>query len=117
MTITLGSRAIHAFRNRGVESAWRGLRVGLGLIGAASLVFALALTFAIAGFAPAINANQAAGRSDDKGERDDRDDGKPKHRNGQAIFRYDTFRDEQLWTDVLRMHDVIATVPPATALG
>ena len=103
--------------NRGVESAWRGLRVGLGLIGAASLVFALALTFVIAGFAPAINANQAAGRSDDKGERDDRDDGKRKHRSGQAIFRYDTFGDEQLWTDVLRMHDVIATVPPATALA
>ena len=39
------------------------------------------------------------------------------HRRGQAIFRYDTFGDEQLWTDVLRMHEVIATVPPATALA
>jgi hypothetical protein len=36
---------------------------------------------------------------------------------GQAIFRYDTFGDEQLWTDVLRMHEVIATVSPATALA
>jgi hypothetical protein len=36
---------------------------------------------------------------------------------GQRIFRYDTFGDEQLWTDVLRMHEVIATVPPATALA
>src|SRR4030095_5342355 len=36
---------------------------------------------------------------------------------GQRIFRYDTFGDEQLWTDVLRMHEVIATVPPTTALA
>jgi len=37
--------------------------------------------------------------------------------DGQCIFRHDTFGDEQLWTDVLRMHEVIATVPPATALA
>jgi hypothetical protein len=37
--------------------------------------------------------------------------------NGQSIFRFDTFGDEQLWTDVLRMHQVISTVSPATALG
>jgi hypothetical protein len=36
---------------------------------------------------------------------------------GQHIFRYDTFGDEQLWTDVLRMHEVVATVDPATALA
>ena len=36
---------------------------------------------------------------------------------GRQIFRYDTFGDEQLWTAVLRMHEVIATVPPATALA
>jgi hypothetical protein len=36
---------------------------------------------------------------------------------GQRIFRYDTFGDEQLWTNVLRMHEVVATVPPATALS
>ena len=34
-----------------------------------------------------------------------------------ADLRYDTFGDEQLWTDVLRMHEVIATVAPATALA
>jgi Cytochrome c len=79
------------------------------LIGAASIVFAIAVTFAIAGFAPAITANQTASGADDKGE--------PKHRDGQAIFRYDTFGDEQLWTDVLRMHEVIPTVPPTTALA
>jgi mono/diheme cytochrome c family protein len=36
---------------------------------------------------------------------------------GRQIFRYDTFGDEQLWTDVLRMHEVIQTVDPATALA
>src|SRR5262245_41150273 len=37
--------------------------------------------------------------------------------DGQQIFRFDTFGDEQLWTTVLRMHEVIETVDPATALG
>jgi cytochrome c5/mono/diheme cytochrome c family protein len=37
--------------------------------------------------------------------------------DGKAIFRFDTFGDEQLWTDVLRMHEVLATVSPATALA
>jgi hypothetical protein len=37
--------------------------------------------------------------------------------DGQQIFRYDTFGDEQLWTNVLRMHEVVAGVAPATALG
>ena len=36
---------------------------------------------------------------------------------GRRIFRYDTFGDEQLWTDVLRMHEVVANVSPATALA
>jgi hypothetical protein len=38
--------------------------------------------------------------------------------NGQEIFRFDTYGDEQLWTDVLRMHEVIpAVVDPMTALA
>ncbi|HEU4774301.1 MAG TPA: c-type cytochrome [Lysobacter sp.] len=36
---------------------------------------------------------------------------------GQQIFRYDTFGDEQLWTDRLRMHEVVATIDPITALA
>jgi hypothetical protein len=36
---------------------------------------------------------------------------------GQEIFRYDTFGDEQLWTDVLRMHEAVQTVSPAVALS
>ena len=87
------------------------------LIGAASIVFALAFTFSIAEFRPAITADETAVRSEDDGERHDREDNDRKDRRGQAIFRYDTFGDEQLWTDVLRMHEVIATVPPATALA
>jgi hypothetical protein len=38
-------------------------------------------------------------------------------RKGREIFRFDTFGDEQLWTTVLRMHEVIPTVDPVTALG
>src|SRR3954468_17322294 len=37
--------------------------------------------------------------------------------SGQQIFRFDTFGDEQLWTNVLRMHEAISTVDPATALA
>ena len=38
------------------------------------------------------------------------------HHDGQNTFRFDTFGDEQLWTDVLRMHEVIPSVTPRTAL-
>jgi cytochrome c2 len=37
--------------------------------------------------------------------------------DGQQIFRFDTFGDEQLWTDVLRMPEALATVDPKTALS
>ncbi|HMI90492.1 MAG TPA: hypothetical protein VK509_03970, partial [Polyangiales bacterium] len=38
--------------------------------------------------------------------------------DGKQVFRHDTFGDEALWTDQLRMHEVIATaVDPMTALG
>jgi mono/diheme cytochrome c family protein len=40
-----------------------------------------------------------------------------KPRDGQQIFRFDTFGDEQLWTDVLRIHEVLPSVDPATALA
>ena len=65
------------------------------LLGAFSLIYVLALTVAI-------TAAPGPGR--------DRQD-------GQAIFRFDTFGDEQLWTNVLRMHEVIPSVSPATALA
>jgi hypothetical protein len=37
--------------------------------------------------------------------------------DGRWIFRFDTFGDEQLWTDVLRMHEALSSVPPSTALA
>jgi len=86
-------------------------------IGAASIVFALALTFGASGFDPAATAHKRAGGPGAEGEQDQRGADERKRQDGQAIFRYDTFGDEQLWTDVLRMHEVIATVPPTTALA
>jgi len=37
--------------------------------------------------------------------------------DGQQVFRFDTFGDEQLWTDTLQMQKAIAQVSPATALS
>jgi len=37
--------------------------------------------------------------------------------DGQCIFRHDTFGDEQLWTDVLRLHDLAQSLTPKAALG
>lgn len=37
--------------------------------------------------------------------------------DGQCIFRHDTFGDEQLWTDTLRLHEVVQTLPPTMALA
>lgn len=37
---------------------------------------------------------------------------------GQRVFRFDTFGDEQLWTDKLRLHEVVEkNVDPTTALA
>jgi hypothetical protein len=62
------------------------------LIGAASTLFAVALTAAL------IQAGAAHPRAEEP--------------DGRQIFRFDTFGDEQLWTNVLRMHEVVATVDP-----
>jgi mono/diheme cytochrome c family protein len=37
--------------------------------------------------------------------------------DGRQIFRFDTFGDEQLWTDTLQMHHAVASVSPNTALS
>src|SRR5688500_20251367 len=37
--------------------------------------------------------------------------------DGQCIFRHDTFGDEQLWTDVLRLHELAQSISPKTALS
>jgi hypothetical protein len=70
------------------------------LVGVAAIVFTLALTFAMSEFAPATTAHQHAGLSGDNGERN-RNDGERNHRNGQAIFRYDTFGDDGSAPDLL----------------
>src|SRR3954452_5076503 len=84
------------------------------LIGWASSVFALVLTCVISG---AGQAPAAGGESGHDSDRDQQENHRGKNQDGQAIFRYDTFGDEQLWTNVLRMHEPIATVDPATALA
>ena len=68
------------------------------LIGAGTLVYLIAVAFVVSGFAQS--------------------DPRPLNaRDGEEIFRFDTFGDEQLWTNVLRMHDVLPLVSPATALA
>src|SRR5687768_8785463 len=89
--------AFDVFRQKGVTD--------MRLIGAASLIYIIATGFALSGFAPE-DSLQGAVTQDEA-----------KRREGQEIFRYDTFGDEQLWTDVLRMHEVIPSVDPATALA
>jgi mono/diheme cytochrome c family protein len=42
---------------------------------------------------------------------------RPDDVDGRQIFRFDTFGDEQLWTEVLRMHEVLPAVDPVTALA
>ena len=79
------------------------------LISAASVTYLFAMAFAVSGVIPATRAPQTALASEDADD--------PRRREGQAIFRFDTFGDEQLWTGVLRMHEVVATVDPATALA
>src|SRR5262249_39553398 len=41
----------------------------------------------------------------------------PSSGDGKSIFRFDTFGDEQLWTDTLQMQKVIANISPRTALS
>jgi mono/diheme cytochrome c family protein len=36
---------------------------------------------------------------------------------GKQTFRFDTFGDETKWTDALRLHEVVRTLPPSTALA
>ena len=79
------------------------------LIGAVSVVFVFVLTLAVSTAGPpAHDVPQQDRAGGDRGS----------EHPGRDIFRFDTFGDEQLWTDVLRMHEVVATsVDPATALA
>jgi hypothetical protein len=66
------------------------------LVVAASTVFVVSLILGLSNSSPAVVAQQL---------------------NGRDIFRFDTFGDEQLWTDTLRLNEAIETVTPATALA
>ena len=79
------------------------------LIGAASILYILMMALAISQVVTASSRQlDAAGVAHGREARLE---------EGKDIFRYDTFGDEQLWTDVLRMHDVIPAIDPVTALG
>jgi hypothetical protein len=80
----------------------------LRLLGTGILVYLLAITFAISGTADATRESSPRRGDDRRGDL---------LREGQQIFRFDTFGDEQLWTDVLRMHEVLPAVDPETALA
>src|SRR5687767_3719866 len=79
------------------------------LIGIAVLVFVVTIGSVISWSSSGVRAAQGPGRGPTAAEQ--------KLPDGKDTFRFDTFGDEQLWTDVLRMHEVVATVPPATALA
>ena len=81
-----------------------------------TVALVLAFTLALAGIGSTASPNSTDKRQDEVGDRRDRDYDHGR-RAGQAIFRFDTFGDEQFWTDVLRMHEVLPTVPPSTALA
>jgi mono/diheme cytochrome c family protein len=100
-------------RSRTTEQAvpCRIARVGdpdMRAIAAASMIVLFAAAFAASGILPAPGGVASAAGSPVATA--------PRHA-GQDIFRFDTFGDEQLWTDVLRMHEVVAAVDPATALA
>lgn len=78
-------------------------------LSATFVVFALAFGYAISGVTPMTLAASGTGNIET--------DHRPRHRDGQAIFRFDTFGDEQLWTDTLRMHEAVSEVDPITALA
>jgi len=87
------------------------------LIGAASAVFALVFSYVISGVGQSTSAQQPGRGPGGDSDRQHQEAGERTLRDGQAIFRFDTFGDEQLWTNVLHMNEAIATVDPATALA
>lgn len=71
------------------------------------------------GIPPAAKSNdgkQAKAKEPQKGKPPESSEG-PGGPDGKAIFRHDTYGDERFWTDTLRMHEVIQTLDPLTALS
>jgi hypothetical protein len=75
------------------------------LVGAVAFIYVLFMAFTVSGLSPDERAELVAQQDE------------VTRKEGLEIFRYDTFGDEQLWTDVLKMHEVIPSVDPATALA
>jgi mono/diheme cytochrome c family protein len=78
-------------------------------IGAASIVYVLATGAALSWLTPTTTTTVLAASQQARN--------RAPIQQGQTIFRFDTFGDEQFWTNVLRMHEVLPTVSPATALA
>ena len=64
----------------------------------------VAVSVAILCFTPLPGQSQSQGQSQSSAD-------------GKSIFRFDTYGDEQLWTDVLQLQNVIKNVSPRTALS
>ena len=73
------------------------------LIGGASIIAILATVLAVSGIRSRAQTG-AVTATDTAGAQANSNAGR---HEGKTIFRYDTFGDEQLWTDVLRMHEVL----------
>jgi mono/diheme cytochrome c family protein len=85
---------------------------------AGSLLYVLALTFAVSGAADGPREPVSSSNTEQHQERLRPDAARnDRLREGRNVFRYETFGDEQLWTDVLRMQEAIRAVAPATALA
>src|SRR5688500_3790321 len=94
---------------------WKLLAGGVTLLGLAA---ALLLTGPSGHSVAAAHETGQGRRSDDHDEEDRDSEGLEKRIDqGRLVFRFDTFGDEQQWTDRLRMHEVIEqAVDPLTAL-
>ena len=70
-------------------------------IAMASLAYVVAMTVAIGGWLDpqAVRRPETQTQAENRVQRGVMD--------GREIFRFDTFEDEQLWTDVLLMHQVV----------
>jgi len=78
------------------------------VIKAASIAYVIGIALAVSGLVPATRAVVHAAQSQSSNS---------PQKQGQDIFRFDTFGDEQFWTDVLQMQDPISNVSPKQALG
>jgi|SRR5437762_7869459 len=81
-----------------------------------ALVACFALAFSACATPPASNGSAPATPTGAAPATDDLSPGNLAA--GQRVFRFDTFGDEQFWTDTARMHEVVQkSVSPATALS